>query len=220
MLDKNEITHLIARRIAKEINEGDVVNLGVGIPTYIPIYLPENTTVVTQSENGIMGFGEAPEKGNEDPDLTNAGGFHITEINGTCYTDSAMSFAIIRGGHLDITVLGALEVDQKGNIANWMIPGKFVPGIGGAMDLCAGAKKVISAMTHTDKHGNSKILKECTLPLTGKGKVTLIVTEMAVMEVTTDGLVVREIAEWTNKEDLVAKTDAELIFPESIGTFK
>jgi len=219
MLDKNEIQHVVARRIAKEIKDGDVVNLGVGIPTFVPIYLPKDIHVITHSENGILGFGPAPKKGEEHPDLTNAGGGFITEVKGTCYFDSALSFSIIRGGHLDLTVLGALQVDQEGNIANWMIPGKFVPGIGGAMDLCAGAKKIIAAMTHTDKDGGPKILKKCTLPLTGPNCVDLIVTEMAVIEVTPKGLVVKEVASWTNLEDVKKLTEADLIIPSKIGSF-
>jgi acetate CoA/acetoacetate CoA-transferase beta subunit len=160
-----------------------------------------------------------PEVGTEDKDLINAGGGFVTELPGAAYFDSATSFAIIRGGHLNITVLGALQVDQEGNLANWMIPGKLTPGMGGAMDLVTGAKKVIVAMEHCDKFGNSKILKQCTLPLTAKNRVSLIVTDMAVMEVTEKGLILKEIASDTTVEDVIKATDAELILPEQVGTF-
>ncbi|MCK5072434.1 MAG: CoA transferase subunit B [Bacteriovoracaceae bacterium] len=220
MLDKNQTQNLIAKRLARELHDGDVVNLGIGIPTLIPNHLPEDIHIITHSENGIVGFGETPEPGKEDPDLTNAGAGFITEIPGTAFVDSALSFAIIRGGHLNLTVLGALQVDQEGSIANWMIPGKFVPGIGGAMDLCAGSPRVLAATTHMDKHGNSKILKKCTLPLTCSKCVSLIVTDMAVMEVTKTGLVLKEISYWTNIEDVKKATEADLIIPENVGTFE
>lgn len=214
-MDKNQIKELIAKRVAKELKDGDVVNLGIGLPTMVANYLPDGVDVTLQSENGFVGLGPAPEKGKEDKDLTNAGGQPVTIKPGGAFFDSATSFTIIRGGHVDATVLGALQVDAKGNLANWMIPGKMVPGMGGAMDLVTGAKKVIIAMTHTAK-GNPKILKECTLPLTAAGQVNLIVTEMGVMEVTDKGLVLKEINPEFTVEDVKAATEAELIIPEDL----
>lgn len=219
-MDKKQETALIASRVAKELRDGDVVNLGIGLPTQVANYLPRDIEVHMTSENGIAGFSGAPEEGKENPDLINAGGGFISEIKGTSYFDSATSFSIVRGGHLDVTVLGALEVDQLGNIANWIIPGKLVPGMGGAMDLCVGAKRVIASMKHVDKKGNSKILKKCSLPLTAKGRVSLIVTEMAVMEVTSEGLVLREVADGTSVQEVVNATEADLIIPEKIRTFR
>lgn len=210
---------MIGKRIALELKDGDYVNLGIGLPTEVANHIPVGIHVVFQSENGMLGVGPAPEQGKEDRDLINAGGGFITELPGAAYFDSAMSFAIIRGGHIDITVLGALQADEQGNLANWMIPGKLVPGMGGAMDLVTGAKKVIVATEHCDKFGKSKILKECTLPLTAKGKVSLIVTDMAVMEVTSDGLLLKEIASDLTVDDVIKATDAKLIVPEKVGTF-
>jgi acetate CoA/acetoacetate CoA-transferase beta subunit len=215
-MDKRE---LISKRIGLELKDGDFVNLGIGLPTEVANHIPEGVHVVFQSENGMLGVGPAPEPGKEDKDLCNAGGGCITALPGAAYFDSATSFAIIRGGHIDITVLGALQADQQGNLANWMIPGKLTPGMGGAMDLVTGAKKVIVATEHCDKFGNSKILKTCTLPLTAKGKVSLIVTDMAVMEVTPEGLVLKEIAEGLTVEEVVKATEAELIIPNKVGTF-
>ncbi len=210
---------VIGSRIARELRDGDYVNLGIGLPTEVANHIPEGVHVLFQSENGMLGVGPCPEEGCQDADLINAGGGFVTCLPGAAYFDSATSFGIIRGGHIDITVLGALQVDQYGNLANWMIPGKLVPGMGGAMDLVTGAKKVIVATEHVDKYGNSKILKECTLPLTAKGKVSLIVTDMAVMEHTPDGLVLKEIAEGLSVEEVVKATDAELIIPAQVGRF-
>jgi len=210
---------LIGRRIALELKDGDYVNLGIGLPTEVANHIPEGIHVLFQSENGMLGVGPAPMAGEEDKDLINAGGGYVTALQGASYFDSATSFAVIRGGHLDITVLGALQVDQEGNLANWMIPGKLVPGMGGAMDLVTGAKKVIVAMEHCDKSGNSKILKKCTLPLTAKGRVSLIVTDMAVLEKSDAGLILKEIASGLSIEDVVKATEADLIIPDKVGSF-
>ena len=209
------IREVIAKRVAKELKDGDVVNLGIGLPTLVANYIPEDMDVTFQSENGFVGLGPAPEPGKEDKDLVNAGGQPVTIKPGGAFFDSAMSFTIIRGGHVDATVLGALQVDQKGNLANWMIPGKMVPGMGGAMDLVVGAKKVIVAMEHTAK-GKPKILKECNLPLTAAGEVDLIITEMAVIEVTEKGLVLKELGPEATVEDVIAATEAELIISEDL----
>ncbi|MFA5523172.1 MAG: 3-oxoacid CoA-transferase subunit B [Tissierellales bacterium] len=214
-MDKNMIREVIAKRVAKELKDGDVVNLGIGLPTLVANYIPEGMDVTFQSENGFVGLGSAAEAGKEDKDLVNAGGQPVTIKAGGAFFDSAMSFAIIRGGHVDATVLGALQVDQKGNLANWMIPGKMVPGMGGAMDLVVGAKKVIVAMEHTAK-GNPKILKECVLPLTAAGQVNLIISEMAVIEVTERGLVLKELGPEATVEEVVAATEAELIISEDL----
>lgn len=205
-----DIKERIAKRIALELNDGDVVNLGIGLPTLVANYIDKDLDVTFQSENGFVGLGSTPSEDNIDPNIVNAGGQPVTVNNGAAFFDSAMSFAIIRGGHVDVTVLGALEVDEKGNLANYMIPGKMVPGMGGAMDLVSGAKKVIIAMTHTSR-GQSKILKECTLPLTAVGKVNLIVTEKAVIEVTEDGLILKEVAPGVTIEEVINSTEARLI---------
>ncbi len=214
-MDKKQMKELIAKRVAKELNDGDVVNLGIGLPTMVANFLPEDVDVTLQSENGFVGLGASPDKGKEDKDLVNAGGQHVTIKNGAAFFDSADSFGIIRGGHVDATVLGALQVDEKGNLANWMIPGKMVPGMGGAMDLVVGAKKVIIAMTHTAK-GRPKILKKCQLPLTAAGEVNLIVTEMGVMEVTDKGLILTEIGPDVTVEDVKEATEAELIIADNL----
>ncbi len=182
-MEKEQVREVIARRAARELHDGDVVNLGIGLPTMIPNYLPEGITVTLQTENGAMGLGPSPKAGEEDKNLVNAGGGAITLIDGASTFDSATSFAIIRGGHVDVSVLGALQVDEKGNLANWIIPGKIAPGMGGAMDLVVGAKRVIIAMEHTQK-GAPKILHQCTLPLTAAGQVNMIITEMGVINVT------------------------------------
>lgn len=215
-MDKTEIQNVIAKRVAQELNDGELINLGIGLPTKVANFVPEGIQVSFHSENGFIGLG--PTQGEEVTDLTivNAGGQFVTINPGGCFFDSATSFGIIRGGHVDLTVLGALQVDEKGNIANYMIPGKVIPGMGGAMDLVTGAKKVIVAMEHTVK-GTAKILKECTLPLTAQQAVNLIITEMAVIEVTPEGLVLREITSGYTLEDIVAATDAELIISEELG---
>lgn len=209
-MDKNEMREVIAKRAAKELHDGDVVNLGIGIPTLIPNYLPEGVTVTLQTENGAMGMGPTPEPGMEDKNLINAGGGAITLLPGACTFDSATSFAIIRGGHVNVSFLGALQVDEKGNLANWIIPGKMAPGMGGAMDLVVGAKRVILTMEHTQK-GAPKILKECTLPLTAAGQVNMIITEMGVMDITPEGIVVREIHPEFTFEQMQEATEAKLI---------
>mgnify|MGYP000843902428 CR=1 FL=1 len=214
-MDKEKIKIAIAKRIARELKDGDVVNLGIGLPTLVANYVPEDINVIFQSENGFLGLGPAPKNGEENPRIVNAGAQCVTILPGGAFFDSATSFGIIRGGHLDITVLGALQVDEKGNLANWMIPEKMVPGMGGAMDLTVGAKKVIVAMEHTVK-GAHKILKECTLPLTVVGKVDIIITEMGLIEVTENGLVLKEINSEFSVEDVQIATGAELIISDNL----
>lgn len=214
-MDKNQVREVIARRAALELKDGDVVNLGIGLPTLIPNYLSKDIHVTLQSENGLLGMGVKPEEGQEDPELTDAGGGYITMTPGASTFDSATSFGIIRGGHVDVTVLGALQVDEKGDLANWIIPGKRTPGMGGAMDLLVGAKKVILAMEHTAK-GSPKIMKKCSLPLTAAGQVNLIITEMAVIEVTPEGLLLTEINPEFSVEEVQAATEAKLIISDSL----
>ena len=205
-----DIKEIIAARVAKELKDSDVVNLGIGLPTMVANFLPEGVHIVLQSENGIMGMGPAAEKGKEDADIVNAGAQYVTVNPGSMFFDSATSFGIIRGGHVDATILGALEVDQHGNLANWIVPGKMVPGMGGAMDLVVGAKKVIIAMQHTQK-GAHKILKECRLPYTAVGVVDMIITEMGVMEIMKEGILLTEINPDFTIEQVQEATEAELI---------
>ncbi|PGM52204.1 3-oxoacid CoA-transferase subunit B [Bacillus sp. AFS053548] len=209
----------IAMRAAKEIKNGMIVNLGIGIPSIVPDYLPEDVHVMFHAENGVMGIGPSPEKGKEDENLCNAGGFPITVLKGSSYFDSATAFGIIRRGLLDLTVLGALQVSEKGDLANWIVPGKRVPGIGGAMDLAQKAKRVIVVMNHTDKAGNPKIVKECSLPLTSKSCVDLIITEMAVIEVVNDTLVLKELMSPYTVEDVIEKTGAKLEISTDLKMF-
>ncbi len=210
---------LIAKRVAMELKDGDLVNLGIGIPTLVADYIPKNVKVLFQSENGIIGMGPIPEEGLEHPDLTNAGASYVSAIPGAVCFDSAMSFGIIRGGHLDVTVLGGLQIDEKGHLANWMIPGKMIPGMGGAMDLVTGAKRVIIAMTHTSK-GEPKIVRKCTLPLTSVRRINLIVTDMAVIEPMQEGLLLKEIAPGFTVEDVLKATEAELKISNDLKTMQ
>ncbi|MDF2592038.1 MAG: CoA transferase subunit [Clostridia bacterium] len=213
--DKDRKREVIVKRVANELKDGNLVNLGIGLPTQVVNYIPEGVDVLLHSENGFVGLGPTPKPGEEDKDIVNAGSQPASHVTGAAYFDSAMSFAIIRGGHLDVTVLGALQVDQKGNLANWMIPGKMVPGMGGAMDLVVGAKRVIVAMEHTAK-GEAKILKQCNLPLTAAGEVDMIVTDMGVIQVTPEGLVLTEIAPETTVEEVISMTEAELIISKDL----
>jgi len=210
--------NVIAKRVAELLHDGDVVNLGIGLPTMVANYIPEGMDITFHSENGFLGLGPCPKEGEEDWELVNAGGMPSSIVPGGMFFDSATSFSIIRGGHVDATVLGAMEVDEKGNLANWKIPGKMVPGMGGAMDLVVGAKTVIIAMVHTQK-GKPKILKQCTLPLTAKEQVDIIVTEMALIRVTKDGLVLEELGPEATIEDVVAATEANLIISPNLKRF-
>ena len=214
-MDKNQIREVIARRCAKELKDGFVVNLGIGLPTLIPNYLPEGVKVVLQSENGLLGLGPTPEEGKENKYLVNAGGGYISVLPGGSIFDSSTSFGIIRGGHVDVTILGAMQVDEQGNLANWILPGGKTIGMGGAMDLLVGAKEVILAMEHTAK-GKPKILKRCTLPLTAPHEVDMIVTEMGVMKVTPDGIVLSEINPDFTVDQVQQNTEATLIISSDL----
>jgi acetate CoA/acetoacetate CoA-transferase beta subunit len=211
-----DIRNRIARRAAREIQDGMIVNLGIGIPTLVANHLSPGVQVLFHAENGILGTGPSPANGEEDENLCNAGGFPITVVPGSSYFDSATAFGMIRRGYLDITILGALEVSESGDLANWIVPGKRVPGMGGAMELAQKAKKVIVLMNHVNKQGKSKILKQCSLPLTAKGCVKLIVTEMAVMEVTDRGLLLKEVMSPFTVDQVLSHTEATLIVPELI----
>lgn len=214
-MDKQQTRDFIARRVAKEFKDNDVVNLGIGLPTLVANFLPKDISINLQSENGLIGLGPVPDEVNIDRDITNAGGQPVTLLDGGMYFDSTLSFSIIRGGHVDVTVLGSLQVDESGSLANWIIPGKMVPGMGGAMDLVTGAKKVIIAMTHTNR-GKPKILKACTLPLTAKNQVNMIVTEMGVMVIKDDGIHLAEYNPEYSLQDIKDATEANLIVNEPI----
>ncbi len=217
ILSKEKCRELIARRVAQEVNEGDVITLGIGLPTEVANYIPEDMMVMLQSENGMIGGGKRDLNATGNAKITNAGGLPVLTRQGAVFFDTAMSFTIIRGGHVDITVMGALQVDSHGNLANWMIPGSVIPGMGGAMDLTVGAKKVIIAMEHTTPKGEARIVKDCTLPLTARNEVDMIVTERCVIDVTPEGLVLKEIMPSFSLDEIINSTDAPLIIPDEIA---
>ncbi|OPJ55539.1 3-oxoacid CoA-transferase subunit B [Alkalithermobacter paradoxus] len=215
IIDETVGKEIIAKRVAKELKDGQLVNLGIGLPTLVANYIPKDINVTFQSENGMVGMGSLAQRGEENINITNAGGQYVNVLPQGSFFDTCMSFGLIRGGHVDVTVLGALEVDQSGNLANWIIPGKLVPGMGGAMDLVTGAKKVIVSMLHTSK-GKPKIFKKCNLPLTAREKVNLIITELGVMEVTNKGLVLREINKDVTVDQIKSLTEADLIISDDL----
>jgi len=215
-----DVRNRIAKRAAKEIHDGLIVNLGIGIPTLVADHIPQDIHVLFHAENGVLGTGPSPDSGKEDPALCNAGGFPITTVLGASYFDSATAFGMIRKGYIDITILGALEVSEKGDLANWIVPGKRVPGMGGAMELAQKAKKVIVLMNHVNKQGESKILKSCTLPLTARKSVDLIITDMAVMEVTEEGLVLKEVMAPYTVDDVLRNTEATLKIHAAVNTIE
>ncbi|MYL63284.1 3-oxoacid CoA-transferase subunit B [Bacillus hwajinpoensis] len=215
-VDKVAVREKIARRAEKEILDGSYVNLGIGMPTMVANYIPDGKKIVLQSENGLLGIGPYPSGGEVDPDLINAGKETVTAMQGAAYFDSAESFAMIRGGHIDVAILGGMEVSKNGDLANWMIPGKMIKGMGGAMDLVHGAKRIVVIMDHVNKNGEPKILNSCSLPLTGKGVVNRIITDRAVLDITVEGLVLKEVATGYSIEQIRASTEPELIINNPI----